>query len=225
MSSEPNLATVAGAVIEPARASILQHLLDGRSWTATELAKVANVGASTASVHLRRLLECELIKVTPTGRHRYYRLAGDQVAKLVEQLQCFAPPQPAATPGQRRSSAALHKCRLCYDHIAGRIGVALAEAMLRKSWLVEQEPWFNLTESGAEALSPHGIEPVIGRTCMDWSERRFHVAGSLGIQLAHFCLQNKVLVRDGKSRALRVPPSGHEALKTIFGVTVEPFDR
>jgi DNA-binding transcriptional ArsR family regulator len=219
MSAGPNIARLASLVSEPARAAMLQHLLDGRSWTATELAKIAAIRAPAASAHLKKLLECELITVSPKGRHRYFRLAGAHIAKLIEQMQCFAPVAPSVTPGQRRAATALITCRLCYDHLAGRVGVSITEAMLHRSWLTEEEPWLRLTDLGIQELSSYGIPPALGRTCTDWSERKLHVAGDLGATLAQFLLQKSLVVRDSKSRALRVTPQGREALRDIFGIS------
>jgi len=165
------------------------------------------------------LLACELIRVSPTGRHRYFRLASTEVAKLIEQLQSFAPSYPGVTPGERRASLALRACRLCYDHLAGRLGVEITETMVHRSWLIEDEPWFRVTDLGAKGLSALGVRPALGRTCMDWSERKQHLAGPLGAQLAQSLMDKKFLLRDNKSRALRVTALGNEGLGTIFGIS------
>jgi DNA-binding transcriptional ArsR family regulator len=218
MNPEPDIARLATLVTEPARAAILLHLLDGRSWTAAELAKIAGVRASAASAHLKKLLAGDLIKVSPTGRHRYFRLASTEIAGLMEQLAGFAPVRTATTPGERRASLALRECRLCFDHLAGRLGVAITDGMVRKAWLIEQEPWYRLTDVGAKELSTLGVELAPGRTCMDWSERRLHLAGALGRHLAQFLLSHKILQRDARSRGLRVTPSGAESIGAIFGL-------
>ena len=184
-----------------------------------DIARTAAIRAPAASAHLKKLVAAELIKVSPNGRHRYFRLASTGVAQLVEQLQGFAPIQRVATPGERRACEALRTCRLCYDHLAGRLGVELTLAMVRKGWLVEDEPWFRLTDPGLKSLAPLGLERVPGRTCMDWSERRLHLAGPLGAHLAQALIERKLLLRDRKSRALRISAHGDEAMKTIFGVS------
>jgi len=218
-SGTPDIARLAGLVTEPARAAMLLHLLDGRSWTATELAKAAGIRAPTASEHLKKLLAGELIKVSPNGRHRYFRLAGKGVAQLIEQLQGLAPVGAVATPGERRASAALRTCRLCYDHLAGRLAVEITWAMVDRGWLIEEEPWFRLTEIGVNELGGLGVSPSPGRTCMDWSERRLHLAGALGAQLAQALIERKLLLRDTKSRALRLSAMGSEAMGTMFGIS------
>lgn len=219
MSINPDIARLAALVTEAARAAMLIHLLDGRSWTATELARAAGIRAPAASAHLKKLVAAELIKVSPHGRHRYFRLASAEIAQLIEQLQGFAPAPTAATPGQRRASEALRVCRLCYDHLAGHLGVEITQAMVRRGWLIEDEPWFRLTEPGVAGLSSLGIKSVAGRTCMDWSERRLHLAGPLGAGLAQALIDRKLLLRDSKSRALRISPLGGEAISTLFGIS------
>jgi len=218
MNIDPDIARLAALVTEPARAAMMTHLLDGRSWTATELARVAGIRAPAASVHLKKLVAGELIKVSPNGRHRYFRLAGERVARLIEQLQGLAPVPVAATPGQRRASAALSTCRLCYDHLAGRLGVEITLAMVQRGWLIEDEPWFRVTGPGREALAELGIEAAPGRTCMDWSERRLHLAGPLGVRLAQALINRKILLRDSKTRALRISPLGAESIGALFGI-------
>jgi DNA-binding transcriptional ArsR family regulator len=220
MNMDPDIARLASLVTEPARAAIMLHLLDGRSWTATELAKVAGVRASAASAHLKKLLENDLINVSPGGRHRYFRLAGAEIASLIEQLARSSPSRQAATPGQRRASVALRACRICYDHLAGRLGVEITAAMVRKSWVIEKEPWYVLTDLGAKELSALDIEPTVGRTCMDWSERRLHLAGVLGAAIAERLIRSKFLLRDSKSRALRITSAGVEAIGGTFGIDV-----
>jgi DNA-binding transcriptional ArsR family regulator len=186
--------------------------------SAAELAKIAGVRASAASAHLKKLLAGNLIKLSPSGRHRYFRLAGAEIAGLMEQLAGFAPVRAATTPGERRASLALRECRLCFDHLAGRLGVAITDGMVRKAWLIEQEPWYRLTDVGAKELSTLGVELASGRTCTDWSERRLHLAGALGRHLAQFLLSQKLLQRDPRSRGLRVTPSGAESIDAIFGL-------
>jgi DNA-binding transcriptional ArsR family regulator len=220
MSTSPDIARLAALVTEPARAAMLLRLLDGRSWTATELARAAEIRAPAASAHLKKLVAAELIQVSPNGRHRYFRLASAAVAQLVEQLQGFAPARAIETPGQRRASQALRTCRLCYDHLAGRLGVEMTQSMVRRGWLVEDEPWYRLTEPGRESLATLGIDAAPGRTCMDWSERRLHLAGPLGAQIARMLLERKLLLRDSRSRALRVSPLGDEAIGEMFGISV-----
>lgn len=218
MTNDPDLAGLAALITEPARAAILAHLLDGRGWTATELGRAASVAPSTASAHLRKLVDGGLIRMTPNGRHRYFQLAGAPIARLVEQFAGFALPQRPRTPGEQRASHALRRCRLCYDHLAGATGVALANALVRAGWIVEEGPWFRVTPAGHAALAALGIDAAHGRTCMDWSERRLHVAGSLGAALARTALEREWVRREPSGRALWVTPRGEDALRETFGV-------
>lgn len=204
---------------EPARSAMLMHLLDGRSWTAKELAAIAGVSASTASVHLRKLTTGQLVKVSPLGRHRYFRIVNVEIARLLEQLARLAPKRRLDTPGARRASASLRRARLCYDHLAGRLGIAITGSMVRAGWVVEAEPWYRLTDGGCRILRELGIDAADGRTCMDWSERRLHIAGPLGVSLAQAFLSRRWLQRDARSRAVRLTPEGSEVLRSHFGVS------
>src|SRR6185437_7141769 len=217
MTAEPDVAALAALITEPARSAILMHLLDGRSWTAMELARVAGVSASTASVHLRKLVKGQLIRMSPLGRHRYFRMVNGEIARLLEQLARLAPKRRVETPGARRATTSLRRARLCYDHLAGGLGVSIAEHAVRAGWVIEAEPWFRLTDRGRRALPELGIEPVDGRTCMDWSERKVHIAGPLGRSLAQLFLTRKWVQRDGRTRAVRLTPEGTEALRALFG--------
>lgn len=218
-TEEPDVAGLAALLTEPARAAIMMHLLDGRSWTARELARAAGVSASTASAHLRKLVEGQLIRVSPLGRHRYFRIVNVEIARLLEQLARLSPKRQVVTPGARRASSSLRRARLCYDHLAGRLGVAIADNMIHAGWVIEEEPWFRLTSGGARALTELGVEAVDGRTCMDWSERRLHIAGPLGKSLAQVFLTRKWLQRDVRTRAVWLTPEGEESLRSLLDVS------
>jgi DNA-binding transcriptional ArsR family regulator len=222
MNTDPDVAELAALVTEPARAAMLMHMLDGRSWTATELARAAGVGAPTASAHLRKLLEAQLIRVSPAGRHRYFRIANADTARLLEQLARLAPKRRPEALAARRASADLRRCRLCYDHLAGHLGVAITQHMVQSAWLLESEPWYRVTERGRRALGGMGVEGCDGRTCMDWSERRLHVAGALGREIAQVCMAKRWLVRNPKSRALWITPLGAESLGRLFDLRFSP---
>lgn len=207
MSADPDFSAAAALLAEPSRAAMLARLLDGRSWTATELAKAAGVAPSTGSLHLSRLLALGWVQVHPQGRHRYYRLGGEEVAAFLERFAALAPAAKAQTPGERRASVTLRHCRLCYDHLAGRLGVALTRAFLAQGWLTES---FALTAEGEHGLATHGLRVPAGagRGCMDWSERRLHLAGGVGRAVAMAMLEADWLQRDPASRALWVTPRG-----------------
>lgn len=219
MASDPDFAAAASMLAEPARAAMLARLLDGRSWTATELAKAAGIRPSTGSAHLSRLLDQGWVAVHPQGRNRYYRLAGESIAAFLESFACISPAPGARTPGEVRAGAALRNCRLCYDHLAGQVGVALTQGLLARHWL---DADFHLTEAGRAGLAARGL-PVAeaeGRGCMDWSERRLHLAGPLGRSLAMVLVSAGWLQRDVRSRALWVTPVGREELERGLGLDI-----
>lgn len=220
-------ARVAAAIGEPARARMLYDLMDGRARTSTELAIAADVTPSTASVHLQRLAALRLVTVLAQGRHRYYRLAGAQVAGALEALNVVA--------GRRRrvlSPATPHhlrEARTCYDHLAGRAGVALTDRFHALRWLSGPGPGrtdYSLTSAGAAGLAAHGIDIDASRAtrrrfayaCVDWSERRPHLGGALGAAVLALLLRRKWAVPDLDSRALRITPAGRRELGARFGV-------
>lgn len=198
---------------------MLARLLDGRSWTATELAKAAGVAPSTGSLHLSRLLELGWVQVHPQGRHRYYRLGGEEVAAFLERFAALAPAPKVRTRGEQRAGVALRHCRLCYDHVAGRLGVALAAAFQTRGWLTEAFAW---TPEGEQGLAALGLSVPAGegRGCMDWSERRLHLAGGAGRALALALIEADWLQRDPASRALWLTPRGAAHLARWLSVDV-----
>jgi DNA-binding transcriptional ArsR family regulator len=216
MRADPDFSSAATLLAEPARAAMLARLLDGRSWTATELARAAEIAPSTGSLHLARLLEQGWIRVHPQGRHRYYRLAGEDIASFLESFSGISPASKARTPGEQRAAFTLRHCRLCYDHVAGRLGVAFTDELLVRGWLTAA---FHLTPEGEQGLEALGLKIArgAGRGCMDWSERRLHLAGPTGRSLAAALLEADWLQRDPRSRALWVTPRGAECLERFLG--------
>jgi len=224
------IATVAG---DPARAAMLHALLDGRALTASELARVAGVTPQTASGHLSRLTESGLLAVERQGRHRYHRLASPAVARMMESIMQVAaesaPAGRAVVTGPR--DQALRAARTCYDHLAGRLGVALSDAMVAAGHVEMDGEAGLVTESGLALVRAIGIDAdalaaqrgrrsgrVMCRPCLDWSERRPHLAGTLGASLcAHFLAEHWVRRVEG-SRALTVTPKGQLRLRDVFGV-------
>lgn len=222
------LARLARLLADDTRATFCVALLDGRAWTAGELAGVARVAASTASEHLHQLVAAGLLVEERQGRHRYLRLAGPEIAHLIEDLTAHADP-PARPVGSLRvvtASAALARGRTCYDHLAGCLGVSVTEALTR-SGLLEQEAGFALTSSGMSWLCgllgvapgelTRGRRPV-ARACLDWTERRPHLAGIAGARLCSHLLERRWITRIGTGRAVRVTPSGAAWLEAELGV-------
>jgi DNA-binding transcriptional ArsR family regulator len=221
------VAAVAGAIGEPARARMLYSLLDGRARTATELAAVANVTPSTTSAHLRRLEKQRLVKLVVQGKHRYFSLDGVHVAAALEALSVVAGgSRPAFAPN---TPDRLRAARTCYDHIAGTLGVLLHDGLRDLRWLrAAGERSYDLTRSGEIGFEKLGVDVDSARLlrrcfaapCLDWSERRDHLAGSLGAALLATALKRKWIVRDLDSRAVSVTPLGRRDFRRCLGVEV-----
>lgn len=223
-SYDAPIAAIAGAIAEPARARMLCLLLDGHARTSTELATVAGVSASTASVHLAKLTERRLVKVLPQGRHRYYSLHDAHVAAALEALTVVAgAPRTRFVPN---TPERLRVARTCYDHMAGTLAVRLHDRLFALRWLSRGGDAYDLTRAGAEGLLGLGVDVDAARTsrrrfacgCLDWSERRPHLAGALGAGLLQAVLDRKWIVRDLDSRALEVTRAGHRAFHERFGI-------
>lgn len=231
-SSGPDLASVAKLIGDETRATFCLALLDGRAWTATELARHAGVAASTATEHLNALVAASLFAEERQGRHRYVRLASQQVAELIENLAAIAPQRQA--PVKSLSAAnrryALAHARTCYDHLAGVLGVAIADTMTERG-LLDWEHGLSLTDSGRAWLAEMGIEvrasarrPSV-RSCLDWTERRAHLAGAVGAAVCHHAFDRGWITRIGSTRAVTVTAAGHEALSSGFGLPSEILTR
>ncbi|MDG4839391.1 winged helix-turn-helix domain-containing protein [Micromonospora sp. WMMD967] len=220
------MAELAALLADGTRAGICVALLDGRAWTAGELARRAGVAPSTASDHLTRLVRGGLLVEERQGRHRYLRLAGPSVAELIERLAGHAPAPPAPTGSLRAASAgaALTYARTCYDHLAGRLGVLMYDALVadgrldRSSGLaLTAHGWAWATDLGVPvpALST-GRRPVV-RDCLDWTERRPHLAGALGAALRRR-FADLGWITQGTGRAVRLTPTGRTALAATLSV-------
>jgi DNA-binding transcriptional ArsR family regulator len=222
---------MAAAIGEPARARMLYCLIDGRARTSTELAVVADVTPSTASVHLQRLKTQRLVKVLAQGKHRYYSLEGSNVAAALEALSVLAggPHKPFVPNTPNRLRAA----RTCYDHMAGAIGVSLHDRFKALGWLStatgsRRADSYDVTPNGAKAFESVGIDIDATRmlrrrfacACLDWSERRPHLGGALGAAILRIALQKKWVVQDLDSRVLGVTSLGRREMLTRFGLTI-----
>ncbi|MEG0884522.1 MAG: helix-turn-helix transcriptional regulator [Janthinobacterium sp.] len=222
-SADMGLAQLAGAIAEPARARMLCSLLDGHARTATELATLAEVGASTASVHLSRLREDGLLSMLAQGKHRYYRLASAEVGQALEALLVVA--GVAATPFTPSTPDRLRHARTCYDHMAGSAAVTLHDQLRAQGWLLDDGGDYRLSEAGAAGMAALGIDvPQLRRqrrrfacACLDWSERRAHLGGALGAALLQLALHQRWAERELDSRALRLTPDGERRLLAALG--------
>ena len=228
------IARVASLIGEPARTAMLVELMDGRALTANELARIARVTPQTASRHLALLVESGLLRVNPAGRHRYHSLASAEVARMLEEIMQVAA-RSADTERVRvvvgPKDAALRLARSCYDHLAGRLGVAITDRLLEdRAIVIEGESGYvtdkgraTLTRLGiacADLATPHAssIRPQC-RPCLDWSERRMHVAGALGALICAHCLEAKWVTRRPGTRALGITPKGRMALEPWLGAS------
>jgi DNA-binding transcriptional ArsR family regulator len=224
MSNTTRMASIAALLGDPARANILTALMDGRALTAKELAFAAHVSPPTASGHLARLTDASLLAVEKQGRHRYFRLASPLVGQMLESVMAVAGPEPRPTTW--RGGEALRTARTCYDHLAGRLGVALADSLTGGGHMTLSPDGGELTERGHAFLSDFGAEPPAGRRvfcrpCLDWSERRPHIAGRLGAALATRCLDLRWIERQRDSRAITITPVGALGFADTFGIRLQ----
>jgi DNA-binding transcriptional ArsR family regulator len=215
----PYLAEIAHLMGDPARANMLHALMDGRALTAKELAWLAGVAPQTASGHLAKLLQGGLLGVAVQGRHRYYRLAGAEVAAALEGLMVLA---GMATSRRlpSRVGEELSRARTCYDHFAGRLGIAIHDALVECGHLTVSEGGYGLSPSGEAVFAGLGIDPAAAsksrraalRPCLDWSERKPHLAGRLAAALACRCFEAGWVLRQKDSRAVILTEAGGQAL-------------
>ncbi|MFF7165918.1 ArsR/SmtB family transcription factor [Streptomyces sp. NPDC008086] len=227
----PHLARLAALIADDTRAACLLALLDGRAWTAGELARHAGVAASTLSEHLGKLVAGGLLTEERQGRHRYVRLADARVAQLVEDLAAQVAPRADQRPRNLRESSAgsaMARGRTCYDHLAGRLGIAVTDAFTLRG-LLRQDTGFALTDAGLGWFESAGIRldrtgrRPLARACLDWTERRPHLAGVAGAALCRHALDTGWCVRIGSERAVKVTPSGEQALEELLGIEAGAF--
>ena len=228
---EANIAIPAALIADPARAAILMALMDGRAPPASTLAYAANLSPQAASNHLAKLLDGGMVLVEAEGRHRYYRLARPEIAAALEALQALAPRIRAIDEPRSPEARRLRAARTCYDHLAGRLGVALAQAMEARGLLSvpANEPagkLYGLTEAGAQWFAEFGVDLPSAtsrrrppaRRCLDWTERRHHLAGPLGAAVLIRLVALGWVVRNQGNRAVTVTPAGVQGLRRSLGI-------
>jgi DNA-binding transcriptional ArsR family regulator len=225
VSGDADIAASGALLSDHSRVQMLAQLSDGRALPASELAAGAGVSRQTASVHLDKLRDAGWLEVEAQGRHRYYRLADRSLVDVLEALARISPSRPVRTLRGSIRGDALREARLCYDHLAGRLGTALTDALRHQHVLDLRDGEFTLTPAGTQRLEDLGLDieelrrkrRSFARPCLDWSERRHHLAGALGAALATHCFTHGWLNRTD-TRIVRITDAGREALRTAFAL-------
>lgn len=226
MTASNKLAIVAACAGDPARASMLNVLVDGRAFTAGELSSVARITPQTASGHLARMVDAGLLTVACQGRHRYFQLASPEVAMMLESMMVVA------ESGRRigrigPADESLRLARTCYDHLAGRLAVGIADTLIDAGHLSLTPDAGEVTPSGRAFFEKLGIDlsgqsnRPFCRPCLDWSERRYHLAGTLGTRFMHHCLEAGWVRRKAGGRAVNVTPLGMRKFRDVFGLRLD----
>ena len=215
---------VAALIAEPARAAILWELLDGRAYTATELAGMTNTTASNLSMHLAKLLQAGLLRQERQGRHRYYSFADDKVAYAIEAVTQLTPYARTHEHKVDDNPPLIKQARTCYDHLAGKTGVAITDSLLKTKLITAGDQQFNLSDKGQQWFAQLGIDAMaiqkqrrsFLRPCLDWSERRYHMAGSLAAAFLQVMMQEDWFRRVQHSRAVQITAKGQKKLYELF---------
>lgn len=224
---EDQFIKVASLLGDPTRAVIMWALLDGKAFTATELAIAGNTSPQNISMHLAKLLDAGLLCVEKQGRHKYYRFSNKEVAYAIEAMASLIPPVMLQKKNSEKHSPIKH-CRTCYDHLAGKIGVAVAESLVEQSILLDSETKLEVTSKGVKWFSDFGINieeikkqrRLFLKPCLDWSERKNHIAGSLGASLLDKMIADDWLRRTKDSRAIQITGKGEKELFKYFKIVV-----
>ncbi len=229
MDANLDIAPVGALIGAPARAAMLMALMDGRLLPAGELAFQARISPQAASAHLSKLVEGGLLVVEICGRHRYYRLTNAEVGQVIESMMVFAAPVRLRALPEREELKQLHHARSCYDHLAGKMGVAFTQTLVDHC-LLEENPGrdFTLTAAGEGMFQEMGVDlyalkrrrRAFARRCLDWSERRYHLGGALGSAAMERMFELGWIVRIRKSRALRITEVGRKELLGKFDLRI-----
>ncbi|MFD3448945.1 ArsR/SmtB family transcription factor [Microbacteriaceae bacterium 4G12] len=229
MSANPNAALIATLVSETSRAAILTVLLDGRFHPASELAYMAGIKPQTASFHLSKMVYANVVAVEKQGRHRYYGIQNQEVAQIMESLLSIAPPVEIKSLKQASENKSLRLARTCYDHLAGHLGVQLTLSLINMGIINEEKYGFIVTEKGEEFFTAFEIDlekvkkkrRSFSHKCLDWSERRHHLAGALGNALLERLLELNWVQRLPKTRAIKITNDGQKGFKETFSIDIE----
>jgi DNA-binding transcriptional ArsR family regulator len=228
MPADVRIAEVAALIGDPARANILAALMGGQALTASELAYAAGVSPQTTSGHLAKLTDGRLIACVKQGRHRYFRIATPRVAEMLEGIMAVVADAPPRHRPPSKLDEAMRNARTCYDHVAGRLGVGLTDALCARGHLVLSDEGGEITNSGVAFFENFGIDlaaargrrRIFCRPCLDWTERRLHLGGAIGALLAQRCFDLNWLQRMREARALTVTPAGRRGLSETFGLSL-----
>jgi DNA-binding transcriptional ArsR family regulator len=239
MDVEERFRTIAALIGEPARATMLWSLLDGKALTATELAIRADVSAQSASMHLNKLVQADLLAVESQGRHRYYRFRKPETAYVIEALAnlitTHTPESPSHTSTLSRSNAlsssdptGIRYCRTCYDHLAGKVAVEITNRLVHQKIVSLENDHYDVTRKGLQWFNTLGIDAEslrherrqFARRCLDWSERKPHLAGSLGAALLNTWIDSGWITRQKNSRATIVTAKGQQGFYKLLGLNI-----
>jgi DNA-binding transcriptional ArsR family regulator len=229
MNVEDKFVSISALMCEPTRAKMLWNLLDGRAYTASELSIVADTSPTSASNHLSKLLEAEIVKVEIQGRHRYYSLSNSEVAYAVEGLANLANNGAAISVNKESEKNGVKYCRTCYDHLAGFVAINIVESLEKKGYLKKSKQIYLVTNEGWKWLLFFNITKEnftnnrrpITRQCLDWSERRPHLAGQLGAAFLNKMLERKWFKKVEFSRELVVTSKGRQELYNLLGLALQ----
>jgi DNA-binding transcriptional ArsR family regulator len=224
---EQSFRQAAALVGDPTRATILWTLLDGKALTATELAIAADTTPQNISMHLNKLLQADLLSAEQQGRHRYYRFSRKDIAYAIEAIAALVPASATKHKDQAEITPAIKYCRTCYDHLAGKIGVAICDSLVHQKIVIEQQKEFSLSKKGEKWFAGFDIDASdlkkqrrsFIRPCLDWSERRYHIAGSLASSLLDTMLAADWIRRTRNSRAIVITASGEKEMEKHFKIS------
>ncbi|MGG0753555.1 ArsR/SmtB family transcription factor [Brevibacillus laterosporus] len=228
MNVYPNISYIAKLIGEPTRAIILDYLMNGQALPASELAYLAKVSHPTISSHLSKLVEGNLLICEQHGRHRYFRLANEEVAEVLEKLGTIAPTVQVRSLRQSDQLKQVRYARTCYDHLAGELGVKVAEVLLDREFVNLKDGEYVVTEQGKKWFFQFGINieeantkrRIFAKPCLDWSERRYHISGWLGSAIATCFFDKGWITKAEKNRAVHLTKKGKKALQDQFGIEI-----
>jgi DNA-binding transcriptional ArsR family regulator len=219
---------IAALIGDPTRATIMWTLLDGKAFTATELAIAADTSPQNISMHLGKLLQADLLCVENQGRHRYYKFSRKEIAYAIEAMATLLPAATTRNSSVNENNPAIKHCRTCYDHLAGKVGVAITDSLLKQRIIIDSNNTFDLSRKGQQWFSNLGIDlnelkqqrRSFLRPCLDWSERRHHIGGSLAASLLEIMLSSDWIRRTKNSRAVVITAKGEKCFHEYFKLSL-----